>query len=210
MSLIRLLPSAMLNYMIRAVLFDFYGVWTPDIFSEYLAEAKTHGWDVEEELRKAIHEYFRGQIGPVDIAEAFRYNLRRPDISNEQFILSEDAVYPAIIALMRGLHSHFLKVGVLANLGTQEYQLLSNFNTRNQVFEVIGGPYAFQMDMPLLSREVFARALQAIGEPPASTLVVSGNQDYLNYAHSFGITTLPYEGYTKLLPTLERVLSEAA
>lgn len=200
----------MLNCMIRAVLFDFYGVWAPDILSDYLVEAKVRGWDAEEELRKQVQQYFQGKTGPNEIAEAFRYNLRRPDIANDQFTLHEEAVYPAIVTLMRGLHSHFLKVGILANLGVQEYKLLSDFNAHNQVFEVIGGPLAFQMDKPLLSQEIFARALQTIGEPPQSTLVVSSNQEYLDFARNLGIVTLPYQGYDKLLPALEEALKEAS
>src|SRR5690606_18850604 len=100
------------------------------------------------------------------------------DISAQQFTLQESDISPEVAAFMRELHGHFVKLGVLANLGAQEYKLLTDFNTHNQVFEVIASPLAFGLKLPLLSKEVFAKALQAIGEPPRSCLVVTGNQDY--------------------------------
>ncbi len=193
--------------MIRAVFFDFYGVWAPDKFAEYLAEVEQYGWSAADELHKLTRQYFQGKIGPPELAEAFRYYLHRTDIDAAQFALNENAVYPAIVSFMRGLHGHFLKVGILAELGAQELKLLSDFNAHNQVFEVIAGPLAFQLNQPLLTQEVFARALQAIGEPPKSCLVVSGNQEYLRFAESLGIAILQYKGYNNLLPELEQLLS---
>ncbi len=197
--------------MIRAIFFDFYGVWTPDLFSEYLAEAERHGPEAVTELRAVVEQYFRGQAGPQEVAQAFRYRLGRPDIDSRQFTLREQDIYPAIVEFMRGLHGHFLKVGVLANLGPQEYKMLSSFNQHDQVFEAIAGPLPFKLDAPLLSQDVFAQALQAIGEPPPSCLVVSGSNEYLSFAQGLGMTTLAYEGFPKLQQYLNDLLaSEAA
>ena len=108
---------------------------------------------------------------------------------------------------MRNLHGHFVKLGVLANLGQQEFKLLTDLNAHTQLFEVITGPLPLQMQAPLLSQDVFAAALQAIGEPPRSCLVVTGNPAYLSFAESLGITALPFEGFPKLQQTLEQLLT---
>jgi FMN phosphatase YigB (HAD superfamily) len=196
--------------MIRAIFFDFYGVWTPDTFSEYLGLAQQMGPKVAGELEYIVNQYFHGQVNAKYVADAFRFKLSRPDIDSSQFTLSEEAVFPAIVEFMRNLHGHFVKLGILANLGVQEYQLLTSFNTHNQLFEVIAGPLPLQMQEPLLSNEVFARALQAIGEPPRSCLVVSANLAYLGFAQSLGIATLAYEGFPKLRETLDQLLSSEA
>jgi FMN phosphatase YigB (HAD superfamily) len=193
--------------MIRAVLFDFYGVWTPDVISDYLAEAATQGPAVQGKLEQVVHQYYQGLVSPSDLAQAFRFNLRRPDIDTEEFTLREEYVYGAVTEFMRGLHGHFVKVGILANLGAQEYKLLSDFNAHNQVFEIIASPQSLQANSPLLSEEVFAKALQAIGEPPASCLVVSANPAYLEFAQSLGMAVLPYQGYDAMVPELDRLLS---
>lgn len=196
--------------MIRAVFFDFYGVWLPDIFSTYLAEAEQHGQQAVAELESAVNQYFHGQIDVNEIAGQFRYKLSRMDIESSQFLLDEHSISPAIVDFMRELHGHFVKLGVLANLGTQELELLQAFNERNQVFEVIGAPLAYHTDKPLLSPEVFAQTLQTIGEPPTSCLVVSGNPAYQQFAASLDMTVLPFQGFPALRDELNRILSSEA
>lgn len=194
--------------MIRAILFDFYSVWAPDTLGEQLEAAKQAGPAAHEELRALIERYYRGQASVEDVAEGFRVKLSRPDIDASLFSLQSKGISPALGDFMRNLHAHFLKLGVLANLGPQEYQLLTNFNTQNELLEAIVSPYSLQLDQHLLSKEVFARALQAIGEPPQSCLVVTGHQDYQQFAESLGIATVPFEGFPKLQQTLEQILAQ--
>ncbi len=193
--------------MIRAIFFDFYGVWTPDIFSQYLAMAQESGPKVAGELEAIVGRYFQGEFTSEYVADNFRFKLSRPDIDTNQFTLRETDISPALTDFMRNLHGHFVKLGVLANLGMQENELLTNFNTHNQLFEVIAGPFPLKLKAPLLSQEVFAAALQAIGEPPRSCLVITGNTAYQQFAESLGITTLLFEGFPKLQQTLEQLLA---
>ncbi|MDB5164996.1 MAG: hypothetical protein JWL89_622 [Candidatus Saccharibacteria bacterium] len=193
--------------MIRAVFFDFYSVWMPDIFAAHLALAQEHGPQAVSELEHTVSRYFHGLVSIEDVADEFRYKLSRPEIDASQFILNERSISPAIVDFMRELHGHFVKLGVLANLGTQEYQLLTDFNNRNQVFEVIAGPLPFHLDKPLLSNEVFSQTLKTIGEPPRSCLVVTGNAAYQSFASSLGISVLPFQGFPKLKQELDQLLA---
>jgi FMN phosphatase YigB (HAD superfamily) len=193
--------------MIRAIFFDFYSVWVPDIFSDYLTQAQQQGPVVVGELQAVVNKYFQGEVTPVQVADFFRFKLSRPDIDSAQFTLNEADISPAVTNFMRNLHGHFVKLGVLANLGPQEYAILTDYNKRNELFEVIAGPLPLQLKLPLLSQEVFAKALQAIGEPPRSTLVVSGNVAYQQFAQSLGIATLPFAGLPNLQQTLEQLLT---
>jgi len=196
--------------MIRAIFFDFYGVWTPDVFAEYLQLAQQQGPQAVADLQDIVNKYFHGQVDANYVADAFRFKLARPDIDAAQFQLSEQAIFPTIVDFMRGLHSHFVKIGILANLGTQEYQLLENFNQHNQVFEVIASPLSLNTPLPLLSNEVFDAALKAIGEPTRSTIVITSNPAYLQFAQNLGIGTLAYQGFGRLQQELEQLLSSEA
>ena len=193
--------------MIRAIFFDFYSVWVPDIFSEYLNEAQQFGPAVQGELLSIVEKYFQGEVTPSYVAESFRFKMSRPDIDSNQFILKETDISPAVTNFMRNLHSHFVKLGVLANLGVQEYEVLTSFNNHNQLFEVITGPLVMHLKVPLLSQEVFANALQAIGEPPQSCLIVTGNSSYQQFAESLGIQTLQFAGLPNLQQILEQLLT---
>lgn len=193
--------------MIRAIFFDFYSVWVPDVFSDYLYQAQLRSPEVATELQAVVGRYFYGQATPTEVADQFRFKLARPDIDTNQFTLSEASISPNVTNLMRNLHGHFVKLGILANLGPQEYAILSDYNKRNELFEVIAGPLQLQMNAPLLSQEVFAKALQAIGEPPRSTLVVSGNTAYQQFAQSLGIQVIPFAGMPNLQQTLDQLLN---
>lgn len=194
--------------MIRAIFFDFYGVWTPDVFAEHLAEAQQFGPAVVNELTGVVERYFLGQATPEQVADAFRFKLSRPDIDTAQFTLRETDIYPAIVDFMRGLHGHFVKLGILAELGPQEFRLLNDFNQQNQVFEAIASPLSLQLPMPLLSNEVFDAALRTIGEPTRSCMVVTANPAYLQFAQNLGIGSLVYQGFPKLQQDLQQILSD--
>lgn len=194
--------------VIRAIFFDFYSVWLPNPFSQYLDTARQlHGPVVASEVEAVVGQYFQGEVDASYVAEFLRVKLNKPEVTEQQFLLQESAISPAVTDFMRNLHGHFVKLGVLANLGTQEYKLLSDFNAHNQLFEIIGGPLPFGMKVPLLSQEVFAKALQLIGEPPRSCLVITGDLTYQRFAEGLGIATLPFEGLPKLQQTLEQELA---
>lgn len=191
--------------MIRAVFFDFYSVWTPDKFGYYLAAAQLNGPDIYKQLYDSLEQYYHGQIGFTQLVETFRTKLGHPDITANALALNQDSIAPQITEFMRNLHAHFVKIGILANLGEQESKLLNDFNQTNQLLEVIASPLTVGSEAPLLSRDVFAKALQAIGEPPDSCLLVSGNPYFLAFAGNLGINTLQFEG----LPQLEATLNQA-
>jgi FMN phosphatase YigB (HAD superfamily) len=189
-----------LELMIRAIFFDFYSVWTPDKFGFYLANAQLNGPEAYKKLYDDMERYYHGEVDIEYLAEAFRYNLGHPDITSTLFKLNEADISGEIVNFIRSLHGHFIKIGILANLGPQENKLLSDFNEHNQLFELIASPLSLGIKTQLLNQEVFAKALQSIGEPPTSCLLVSGNPYYLAFASLFGLRTLQFEG----LPQLEQ------
>ncbi len=191
--------------MIRAILFDFYNVWAPEKFSKYIAIAEQNSPELAREFRETINKYYLGLVNTEYIANKFKFKLNRTDIDPHEFKLDKSEISPSLIDFMRNLHSHFIKLGVLANLGTQEYDLLISLNAQYQFFEVITGPIV--LGVPLLSHEALVKALQAIGEPPQSCLIVTGNVQYQQFATGFGIQTLHFEGFPKLKESLDQLLT---
>lgn len=184
--------------MVRAVFFDFYSVWAPDKFNELVDLAAQQGEGLDWWAKDVLEKYFHGESEIHDVTQAFRYKLSRMDITDSDYLLPPGSVSSGLTDFLRNLHAHFVKVGVLANLGKQEYELLKRFNEQNELLEVIAGPLPLGLPTTLLSEDVFSAALNAIGEPPEASLVVSGNAEYLNFAANFGMQTIPFEGFPKL------------
>jgi hypothetical protein len=193
-------------HMVRGIFFDFYSVWTPDRIQELLNEASVLGPQESAALTALVNQYYNGEINLVNLTDTFRFKLRRPDIDEAALTLRESDISSVVSDLMRGLHSHFIKLGVLGNLGKMELGMLQLFNTKQPLFEVIMSPLSLGLKQPLLSQEVFVKALQTIGEPPESCLAISGHEDYLAYATSFGMQTIRFAGIARLEQSLGEVL----
>jgi FMN phosphatase YigB (HAD superfamily) len=193
--------------MIRAVFFDFYSVWTPDRLSYYLACAQLIGPDIYKELTDVTEKYNQGDMSIDDLTSTFRYKLGAKDIGPDSFRLNAGSISPSITDFMRSLHGHFVKVGVLANLGQQEYAILKQFNDANQSIETVASPYSLNLKKPLLDQEVFNKAFTAIGEPAESCLVISGNPAYLAFAKLMGAQTIQFEGLAALQTVLDKLLA---
>lgn len=139
------------------------------------------------------------------MANTFKFKLDMPDIEPNVFELRETDISQGLIDFIRDLHGHFLKLGVFANLGQQEYTLLQNINAKYQLFEVITGP--IKLGSSLLSQEAFAGALRAIGEPPETCLLVTGDPQFGSLAASFGLQTLRFQGFGNLKESLSQLLA---
>jgi hypothetical protein len=196
--------------MIRAIFFDFYSVWTPDKFAYFLANAELNGPETHKSLYDSLEQYYHGALSVDQIAEIIRVRLGHQDITSEVLTLNEGSISPTIVNFIRGLHGHFVKIGILANLGNQEYELLRSFNEHNQLFETIASPLSLQLNEPLFSQAVILKAVDGISEPIDSCLLVSGNPYYLDFAKAGGMQTLQFEGLTKLQQDLDALLSQGS
>ncbi len=194
--------------MVRAIFFDFYSVWLPDTIQGLLNEVLAADPSDSAGMVKMVDHYYHGTVGIQKLAEAFRFKLQRSDIDEATLTLNESSISPHVTEFMRGLHGHFVKLGVLANLGSMELELLQKFNAKQQLFEVIVGPLSLGSSQQLLSTEVFNKTLQLVGEQPASSLVVSGHDDYLQFAASLGMVPVKFDGMANLSQTIEQLLAK--
>jgi FMN phosphatase YigB (HAD superfamily) len=194
--------------MVRAIFFDFYSVWTPDRFEEYLHDAQRLGAQDSAALTDLVEKYYLGEVKLDFLADVFGRKLGRTDIDKTSLTLHGSDISPSVVSLMRGLHGHFLKLGVLANLGVMELDLLMQFNASQSLFEVILSPLSLGIRAPLLSKQIFSKALQAIGETPATCLVVSGHDDYLAYASKYGMQTIKFVGLDQLTQSLVDLIAK--
>jgi FMN phosphatase YigB (HAD superfamily) len=192
--------------MFRAILFDFYGVWAPDNFSLYVDRASKITPESAAAVNESIQKYFQGLIGIQEVIDGLRYKFHMVgvDISAEDLRLDERNITPEIIQFLQYLHGHFIKVGILANLGNQERSLLENLQKQYDLFDSLTSPDS--VGEALLSQAVFGRALQDIGEPPNDCLAVSGNPAYINFASSLGLQTMTFEGFPKLVDKIREQL----
>ncbi len=190
--------------VVRAIFFDFYSVWTPDKFAEYIVMAEQRDPNAAQELKQIVQQYYLGIVDITRVTDAFKFKLNDATLSPDLFILKPNDISPALIEFMRNLHGHFLKLGMLANIGKQEYDILTGLNAQYQLFEVIVG--SLNAGSTVYTQEVFVKALQDIGEPPASCFVVTGDTAYQRFAESCGIPVMPFQGFPHLKQSLDHII----
>lgn len=198
--------SVMLEAMVRAIFFDFYSVWAPDTIGILLEDAKSLGTNEYANLETMVDHYYHGGVGSDNLAHSLKWKLGRSDVNEDTLKLRASGSLPDVINYMRSLHGHFLKLAIVANLGTSELDFLTEFNTAQSLFEAIVSPLSLGSGEPLLSREVFDPALKAIGEQPNTCIAVSGHDDYLTFAAGLGMQTVKFENMAQFEQTLTQLL----
>jgi FMN phosphatase YigB (HAD superfamily) len=177
--------------MIRAILFDFYSVWTPDVFHQLMYRETQQDPAAVPELEEIVKKYYLG-LASIDATEnAFRRVSGQFAPSIEVFDLQTENISTQLVDITRYLHSHFLKVGMLANIGWRDYELLRELNAKHQLFESITA--SLDEGELVLSKEAFIKALQGMGEPPDSCLIVTGNDPYRQFAESYGLKVMFFQ-----------------
>jgi FMN phosphatase YigB (HAD superfamily) len=184
--------------MIKAIFFDFHTVWKPDRLAYYLAMAEQYGPEVYESLYEIVEKYYHGAVQLEYVCDAIRIRLGQADVTVDQFKTTEADIAPSIVKLIQNLRAQYIKVGILANLGADEFDLLAKYTLANNVFDTVVCPISLSTPETLLSKEVFEGALRAIGEPPEQTMIISGNPYMVQFAASFNIYTMHFEGLNKL------------
>ncbi len=190
--------------MIRAVIFDFYGVWAPDLLSGYVESVQDPA--VKQLVAQEVDDYYHGRATLDQIVGTLKFKAGRADVDASKFAMHENTIAPELVTFLRNLHGHFLKLGIVANLGIAENELLNTFNSHQNLFEIIASPLTFKEPVSLLNDELFAAALQVLGEPPKTCLAVSGNPQYRQFVEDIGMRSLSFEGLPKLEQEINQIL----
>lgn len=174
------------------------------MFGKYIVVAEQHDPGGAQALRQTVQQYFLGIVDIQYVIDTFKFKFHDTVLPPDLFILKPADISPVLIDFMRNLHGHFLKLGVMANIGKQEYEILTGLNAQFQLFEVIVG--SLNVGSLIYTQDVFVKALQDIGEPPSSCLVVTGNEEYQRVAENCGIQVLRFQGFPDLVQSLDRII----
>jgi len=194
--------------MVKAIFFDFYSVWVPDKLQAVLDEAKARGASEADAMTQLTQQYYHGEVNLTTMAFNLKFKHGSTNFDEASLNLHESDISPDLVNLARALHGHFVKLGILGNLGFMELGLLYEFNSAQSLFEAIVSPLSLSLKRPLLSKEVFTKATQTVGETPDSCVAISGHDDYIAFASSFGMQTIKFTSLTQLADDLVRILAK--
>ncbi len=182
--------------MIKAVIFDFYSVFRPDLFEDFIQQAKNFSFDESGRVIDELNNYYLGISDINDLTDAIHIIFKSKEIKTTQLIMDKLTIPESFINLTHKLHTHFIKIGIAGNIGKQEIKFLNRFNEQNHQFDLIAGPLNY--GELLLSQKFFEEYLYEIGEPPENCLLISGHRDYINFCKDLGMKTYIYDNFNEL------------
>lgn len=194
--------------MIRAVIFDFYSVIVPDVFEAFEKKVLEEDEDASSKIKKQVDNYYMGLSTFEYLIGALEYISGNEEELTKYFRLTDSDIPPIFIEIVKALHLHFMKVGILGNMGEQEIDLLTKFNEQYQEFDLISGPATY--GEPLLSEAFFKAALRDLGEPPQTCLLISGHQEYLNFAKQINMQTYGFVSFDDISRHLKEVVKTSS
>lgn len=189
--------------MIKAIIFDFYGV----IYSNF-------DWE-------AIDTRIYSDKDKSEEFASLKRSANRGDLSNEEFLaevarLAEDKVYPDKPAVKLTPSVNYPILGLIDSI-KNKYQigLLSNGTHKHidSVFEKIGGASKFfdaiitSSDTQFIkpSKEAFNGATKNLGVKPDEALVIDDSSGHIEGAKNAGLQTIKFNDLKQLRQDLERL-----
>ena len=191
--------------MLRAVIFDFFSVFREDIYQEFLDSAAGISDDVKSQVETALNNYYQGITSMKSLRSDLEIIYRTHDIPTEELLIEKLNIPDEFVNITKKLHMHFLKVILAGNFGEQEKKLLETFNNETKQFDSIITPANY--GELLTSNKFFEGMLNEIGEPPQNCILISGHEDYINFASSIGMVTYLYTDYRSFFKEIHSVFN---
>ena len=187
--------------MIKAIIFDCFGVLTTEIWHEFLGDLPG---DVDVQAVRDVHRaYGAGTISKRESASKIK------EISGREFVEPEDTSYGAVdknIALLgyiQELKSHY-KIGLLSNIGNNWVR--EQFLTADEqaLFDAMVFSYEIGTNKP--NKAMYDAICGKLGVTFAESIYIDDMQPYVDAAETFGMQAIVYDNFSKLKTDLKTFL----
>ncbi len=190
--------------MIKAIIFDCFGVLTTDKWKEFCATLPEG--EIVEKARELNHAYDAGFMSEKEfLEEVFKLTGRSPG-EVEKLLDSETAKNSELLNYIQTLKPQY-KIGLLSNIASnwvRDYFLdpaeLALFD------EMI---FSFEERMTKPDPRIFKTACARLAARPEETIMVDDIERYCESARSTGMQAIVYQDFPQLKAELEQILSHA-
>ncbi len=189
--------------MIKAVIFDCFGVLTTDLLMEFTAS-------LSEEIMPRIHEIIHKRGAGLISREEFVDSLTEITGQSREYI--ETVSRPGgiknvkLLAYIRKLKSKGLKIGLLSNVGSNWVRDEFLTNKEQKLFNDILLSYEVNLVKP--DPEIFNLAAERLRVDIAETILIDDIERYCQAAKSEGMQAIVYKNFPQMKRELEKLLAK--
>jgi len=188
--------------MIRALIFDCFGVFYPDPVMAY-----THNPKASPENSEALHSFddqaARGNLSKASFVRQTARLLGRPEDETERHFFHSANRNQALVAFVGQARQHY-KVALLSNIGSD---MMDGFFTpieRERLFDavVLSGDVRIAKPDPA----IYKLTCDRLGVDPSESVMIDDIQRNVDAAKSLGMQGIAYKNFEQLETELRQLL----
>ncbi len=190
--------------MIKAIVFDNFGVLTTDMWREFLLSLPE---DVDlEAVRNAHREYDRGSISQRECSTRIKAITGRTFTEAEDLLSSEVSKNIPLLEYISELKSRGYLLAIMSNVATN--WIRDSFLTDNEQALFDEMIFSFEVGMIKPDPRIFMLARERLRIGPHEALLVDDKESYCQVAKTEGWKAVTYQSLKQLKVELEPILSQ--
>ncbi len=189
--------------MIKAIIFDCFGVLTTDLWKEFCSTLPPG--EIVQKAKDLNHQYDAGTI-TLDffIRSVHELTGRDPKVIENIFTNTDSVKNDTLFQYIKLLKKRY-KIGILSNVATnwvRDYFLTPD---EQQLFDTM--VFSFETGIGKPDAEIYNTALQKLSVEPQQTVFIDDNRRYCVAADELGMKTVLYNDFQQMKKELEKILS---
>ncbi len=186
--------------MIKAVIFDFYGVFVVDGSRILIERARKINESIAKELENVMKQHSYGLVDIDYVKDSFKIKLGLPDEEISDYFSSSKKLDERVIQFVGSLRAKSLKTGLLSNTGGDVITRYMVQGHVSSLFDALVLSYEVGLIKP--NPEIYLMMAKRLGLQPADCLMIDDNQDNVDGALAAGMKAIKYTDFESMLQAI--------
>lgn len=191
--------------MIKAIIFDCFGVLTTDLWKEFCSTLPKG--EIIQKAKDLNHQYDAGAISlDYFIKNVHEVTGRDPTVIERIFTNRDSVKNEILLRYIQELKKNH-KIGMLSNVATNWVRDYFLSPEEQQLFSAM--VFSFEVGIGKPDAEIYKLTLQKLGAEPNESIFIDDNERYCQAAKDLGVKAILYKDFEQMKVELEQVLNEA-
>ncbi len=189
--------------MIKAIIFDCFGVLTKDWWREFLSSVPAGTG--KERAKQLNHQYDAGQMSLQEFAKGVADATdRQPKPIEQMFSVPESLKNTELLDYIKTLKPKY-KIGMLSNIGTNWVREVFLTKQEQQLFDDM--VFSFEVGATKPDPKIYKTAIERLGVKAEETVFVDDVETYCLSARKLGLHAITYKDFDQMKTELQKILA---
>lgn len=189
--------------MIKAIIFDNFGVLTRDKWKEFVA---TLPQEQKQPARDINHAYDAGHMDEAEFLSGIKKLTGRSPGEVENLAISEIGKNEELLLHIKQLKANY-KIGLISNIASNWIRETLLNKAEQELFDDM--VLSFEVGMTKPDPRIYQIACERLGVEPRETVFVDDIESYCEAARAVGMQAVCYHDFVQFKAELEQILSHA-